>query len=89
MIRSRVVLKSGFVLAAMVGGLMPLAASVSADMLHSPSGLRVLGAPARQSEQYLGKSFNFSPELNDSQSLMDGRFNYRVDRDKMDALRTR
>lgn len=80
MVSTRVFLKAGFALTAMIGGVSPLAA----DEAPARSGTAVLGAPATPDQQYLGKKFNFSPsELTERQRLLDGSFNYSPELDKL------
>jgi hypothetical protein len=81
MVRTRVFLKASAAVAVVIGASGPLAAS---DQIEART---VLGAPATSGEQYLDKKFNFSPpELTERQRLVDDRFNYVRERDKLEVL---
>jgi hypothetical protein len=78
MVRTRVFLKASAAVAVVIGASGPLAAS---DQIEART---VLGAPATSGEQYLDKKFNFSPP--ERQRLVDDRFNYVRERDKLEVL---
>jgi hypothetical protein len=79
MVEARLFLKVGMVAAVVIGASGPLAAS---DQLAGPRV--VLGAPATAGEQFFDRKFNFSPpELTERQRLIDDRFNYVQERDRM------